>query len=187
MKSNKPTYNGITFDSNDEIQFYKWCVEAQELGVISGFQFHPKSMNVIHAKSYIVSEEYITPKRKEKRTRHKSMSLMQSLDYTPDFILHDAKGVLFKVKYQDDGVVTIDIKPAYDLHKNSSKFSMLQKMILEAKGLYVHKVIVEKFFKANGVPSTLKRFRKKDGVEIGKWTGWKTIEEILKEKENETD
>ena len=41
-KKSKPTYNDIEFDSKEEREFFWWCEEARELGILTQFRYqHP--------------------------------------------------------------------------------------------------------------------------------------------------
>lgn len=168
MKAGKPQFDGHTFDSTDEVQFYKWCQEAVSCGVIASFEYHPDTMLVIPVTKYRKLEVNISKVKKIRSEKTVDKHLMASLEYTPDFILHHVSGQLFPKEYQDQHTVYVDVKPSYDLYKNSSKFSVLQKIVYHVLGIYVHKVEVEKFFTANGAPFCLKKF-KKDGGPTGKW------------------
>jgi len=33
-RKSKPTYNGLVFDSGEEVEFYQWCEEALVAGVL---------------------------------------------------------------------------------------------------------------------------------------------------------
>ena len=38
----KIQHNSIIFDSQEEIDFYEWLLEAKELNILIDFEYHPK-------------------------------------------------------------------------------------------------------------------------------------------------
>jgi len=169
-KKQKPIYNGIEFDSPEEIEFYQWCEEAVENNIISSFVYHPNP--------YILSEQVTYTKTKVLKTKIKEIKaeLLKPHVYTPDFWVIGVKRPIFK-----DSVFyykTIDVKGSFSRFNDDKSFSINQKWMYQKHGIYVEKIIPEKFFRETWVPQ--KARYTPAGKLKKKYIGYKTINEYLK-------
>lgn len=132
MATKKITYNGIQFDSPEEREFYWWCEEALDIGLIWSFEFHPKQI------------ELSLPVKVGKK------SLLRAHTYTPDYLLY-SEGTLSPL-YPTTELIYVDVKGGFSLYNNHREFSVNQKWIYQKHGVYVNKVVPETFFKQMWVP-----------------------------------
>lgn len=169
---NKPTYNEIEFDSNEEIEFYHWIQEAMEYGFIKDFSYNVKSYDLSPKVSVNIEKQLKT------KTKIVSKHLLNAHIYTPDFIfevgekfplLEDKHGL-----YSPDGTFVIDVKGSFQLHDGSRSFSMNQKWMYDKYGIYVNKVIPKKFFSKTWVPEKC-RFTEKTRKERACYKGIPTL------------
>ena len=142
----KPTYDGLTFDSQDEIEFYWWCQEALEAGVLSGFRYQ-------HPKLELSPKYYKTEKRfgvKGQELKPKTTTLIREATYTADFELNFASRELaarcgFLVANERRALV--DVKPVFEIQQSrAAKFTVLQKWVFDKHKRYVYPVVPVDFF-----------------------------------------
>jgi len=174
IKGNKPSCDGIEFDSNEEVEFYQWCKEAKEIGVILDFFYHPEPFVLCESRKYLP-----TPAGFKAKEKH----LFREHIYTPDFVLFTTNTLTLKPAYQDFGKVFIDIKGGFSKFGGGREFSINQKWVHEQFGVYVHKVVPEKFFADNGVPEAV-RMTPKTGKIREKYKAMKRLTEITTGENN---
>jgi hypothetical protein len=155
--SKKPTYNEIQFDSPEEREFYWWCEEAIDIGVIWSYEYHPEPI------------ELSLPVKVGKR------SLLRSHSYTPDYLLY-AEGTIDPF-YPKTGLIYVDVKGGFSLYNNHREFSINQKWIYQKHGTYINKVVPEKFFKKMWVPEKARLTEKTQKVRK-KYEECRTVEEF---------
>ncbi len=147
LKNKKePVYKSYhKFDSQEEQEFYWWCDEAFEAGLIECFRFHPKP--------WILSEKITYPVIKKLKTKTKTVDkhLFHPHIYTPDFVIV-SEGVDGLERYGHN-VYVIDVKGGFSIYNNHREFSINQKWVWQKFGLYVNRVIPKKFFKKTWVPA----------------------------------
>jgi hypothetical protein len=158
--------NGIKFDSPEEEMFFYWCEEAKEKGVIKDFVYHPESYRLTDPVKITEIIHYLTPAKREPRTKEKTTTLLQSLDYTPDFqiLVEPKENDLFK-EYglkaprefdKNTFWYTIDIKGMFSPHGDNEKFPVIQKIFYLTHNIYSNKVIPHKFFLKAWLPKARK-------------------------------
>ena len=132
------------YKSKEEQDFADWLKEAQEHGLISSWEYEPRSFILFEKQTY---EETVQLKTKTKIVeRH----LHAEASYTPDFmmlltplgsrLLHD----VFKPSIEGigDGCVWVDVKGNYDaVRKDGRFFSLIQKALYSKHGVWVEKVV----------------------------------------------
>ena len=76
-------YNGIVFDSLDEMYFYWWCEEAKENGLLVDFKFHPQP--------FVLSEPMRFDRYEEGKVKSfkkiGTITLGRKIVYQSDFLL----------------------------------------------------------------------------------------------------
>lgn len=152
-------YNGIDFDSKEEVDFQKWIEEGISAGLIDQYKYKPENWNLIDPVKIQI--------RKELKTKIKFVdkNLLRELTYEPDFkiIFNDifwetfGDSVLFRAKKIDDIIlnsqnVFIDVKGIYNQQDAHRRFSVIQKVVFDKLGIYVNKVVPQSFFKMTWVP-----------------------------------
>lgn len=164
----------VKFDSPEEEMFYSWCVEAKELGVIEHFEYQPISIQVFDKVHYQHKKQLKTKVKIEKRIA------LNGLSYTPDFLI---RGDLSKFHTPTDKIIWpytlpighqithyyIDIKGSFSQHNDAVKFSIMQKIIYHQKGIYINKIVPEKFFLNSWLPLPIQK--KDDHI----WTNYKSM------------
>lgn len=156
-KKQKPSLDGIVFDSNEELEFYHWCLEAKKYKIISDFKYN--------CESYQLSPKQTTIEVKQLKTKTKTIKkhLLYEHSYKPDF--HLFKGERWSIiesshnlwslhGYNNEFV--IDVKGTFQQNDGSRSFSINQKWMFNRYHIYVNKVIPEKFFQLTWVPEKCK-------------------------------
>jgi len=150
------------FDSYDEVAFNAWCVEAQKIGLISRFEYHLKSYELIPEIKYVD----VNFKKKKFHSRN----------YTPDFWIWPAWEnihtavvipglILTQPKIEkhecivDESVFffCIDVKPGHQKeHSRTQLFRYQQSLMLEKFNIHVNELKMDEFFKRTFVPAFCK-------------------------------
>lgn len=202
-------YNGILFDSNEEVQFAKWLDELKKVGYVLNWK-RAKTITVIDPVKFVTVK---TTELKTK-TRHENVwfTFLHDLKYTPDFdIMWSHKGEeKFLSRIVDYGINTkswfyyneksgafplsyVEIKPTFDMHDKTAKFSLIQKILYDKRKIFVDLIIPEDLFQATFMPvAVMDEYRYKvitkkaaaKGKIKGSWkVDWpvRTLNEFLKE------
>lgn len=152
---NKHCYNDIEFDSNEEIEFYKWFEVAKQNGYVEKIIYQPES--------YILSDKktlkYTTINKKTKAEIIKEKHLFQPHVYTADFIIYTTDKFendfpKHNLKTTIEKEYVIDVKGDFQKFDGKRSFSINQKWVYDKHNIYVNKVIPFKFFKQTFCPST---------------------------------
>ena len=177
------------FDSGEEHEFSEWCNDAQKLGLISEYSYHPQAFTLCHKATY---EKQVVMKTKTKRVE---AFLMHPHEYTPDFKIRPTeKGWKFLL---DRDLVTrlpanneaakdwlkdiyVDVKGAFNRFHDDKPFSINQKWVFQTYYIYIHKVIPKKWFAKTWAPRAA-LYSPKKGKLRDCYRGTETIETI-KEK-----
>ena len=162
-KVKKPQYKDIIFDSNEEIDFYKWCEQALQKGVITKFMYHPQTFQIFQKQTY------------------DGKPLLRELSYTADYQININPKYYYKLKKlfkvnNLDLKFYIDIKPGFSKFHDISKFSILQKVIWDKMKIYVNKIEIDKLFEESWVPEG-SRFTEKKKIQKKKYSDCKLIQE----------
>ena len=171
-KNNKYFYVGKQYHSKEEIYFNWFCNDLKKTGHIKYIIYQPETLTLID------KPKYYWRKRNVKSITEKTGNIIDSLAYTPDFqITWSKKGIEQYVyilneenmsirsrarkpfvairdkDYPLDSLVSyIDVKGSFGRHGDAVKFSLLQKIILYTKGIFVEKIVPEKLFKKTFYP-----------------------------------
>lgn len=148
--------DGISFDSNEEVQFYFWLSELRDKGICS-FERTTESVEICPPLKVV---------------KGKNVSILRNLSYTPDFKitwnkennkLHSPLSSEFVSLFYHSHLneelheSIVDVKGAFASQRNSTgiKFPLLQKVLAHYNNLYVNKIIPEELFRATFVPQKL--------------------------------
>lgn len=181
--ANKPEYKGITFDSEDEVHFYVWLEEAQELGLVHDFIYQPQSFELFPGAIHRVGKQLKT------KIKYEDKTLLHPAKYTPDFLIG-----LDEVRYNkvftspharllrthSTGGIYIDIKGGFIAHNDDAKFSVIRKWVYAKHNIYINKLQLKTFFKYTWVTDSA-RFTPKRKEPVKKYLTYPTFEQI-KEK-----
>lgn len=171
---NKPTYNGIAFDSGEELEFYHWCEEAKAHHYISYFDYHPKP--------FVLSEKVTIQREKQLRTKTKIVDefVFHSHEYTPDFVLNTSEifeDLSHGLKIKTGPFYYIDIKGGFSIYNNEREFAINQKWVYQKYYVYINKVIPKLFFAKTWVPRMV-CYNKRTGARKDKFAGCKLVEQM---------
>ena len=124
---NKPTYNGIEFDSMEEIEFYWWIEEAMNEGFI--YNIHQQvEYNLSPRQSMEITKQLKTKTKKVDKFLlhpHKYTSDFEFqigekwFDYNMPFILNEAYFLI------------VDVKGSFNQHGGDREFSINQKWLFQ--------------------------------------------------------
>lgn len=171
----KIEYDNIDFDSVEELEFYHWCVEAKNKGIILGFIYQPPSYTLSTKKTYTV------PKQLKTKIRYDEKTLLRPHVYTADFMLYSEPGTNMDkfpnyIFIGSGGEILIDVKGTFNMYGGDRELSINQKWLYDKFDIYVNKVVPEKLFKATWVPEKV-RYTPKTGKLRKKYEGCLTIKE----------
>lgn len=170
----KVEYDNNIFDSNEEVDFYHWLVEAKQLGYIDSFVYHPQSWVLSEKKTQIATVG------KKTKTKH----LLHPHTYTCDFVFllgkdpdcnlieEFPKAKIISNNCDDIGYVYVDVKGAFVGKYNNSAITFLinQKWVYEKYGEFVNKVVPKTFFKNTWLPENSAYGKR--GNKLKKWDGY---------------
>lgn len=181
---------------SDEERFCLWYLEEiKEAGYIN--QINPQPSPILLAQAVDIFDEVATKSGKIKEIRK---NLLREHVYTPDFEIiwtPKAKGIFIgdsKVDYTfkkslfySDGLYScIEVKPVFDHQGMQRLFSINQKWVHSATGIYVQKVIPQPLFGTSFTPKKLVespdmiyKVGSKKGKSKINWT-IKTLQEYVK-------
>ena len=144
----------IVFDSQEEWDFYQWCVDAVKLGLIVDFIYHPDPIVLCPPVSGMV---YKRKQRKDGTYEYvqKHGTLLRGHSYTPDFLLRSVWDIapLQGTKQKPYYEYWIDVKGDWNIHNNHREFSINQKWVLQKAQLYVNKLVPKDFFAITFCPT----------------------------------
>ena len=175
------------FKSEEEVAFAHWCIEAADALIIQGWQYEPITYPLLSQIEHHVDKvtEY---KRKPNKTVRTWKTLLQAHEYTPDFIIvpggrfEDLKHGLIHYRnpyYHNDRKpkYVIDVKGTFQRFDGARSFSINQKWVFDKHGVYVNKVVPQKFFKKTWVPAAV-AFGK-NGGRLKRYEDCRLLEDIL--------
>jgi hypothetical protein len=183
----KPTEDGFTFDSREELEFYWWLKEAVEYKLIDFFLYHTDTFTLFDGIKGIKGLK----------------GGMRGHVYTPDFTIQTSRGsILLKSRILTPiwrgplkEIETYDSLPHVHLQLYSyidvkgewggqygaaREFALNQKWVFEEYGIYVQKIIPKKLFAKTWVPKKA-TFTEKTGKPSIKYKGCRSIKKYLEE------
>lgn len=175
----KPIYDGITFDSIDEVHFYIYLKTLKKNKLIEDFTFHPDSILVFPP----YTEQIVETKQLKTKVKQviKEKTVLHEATYTTDFIIKGLSDVMkpyFRIS--SDGTYWCDVKGHWSgSHGGDAKhFSFLVKALWYLKRIFVNKVVVRDLCAKTFVPDEIRYT--KTGKESKIFKGCKTLKEFLK-------
>lgn len=186
----KYEYNGISFDSSEEIQFFIFLEDLQRLGVILSFEYQPKSFSLIPK-----AVDHIPVKRKSGSTVYKDKVLYREHVYTADFKVKINKDLYFNTVLSnckklrlsnDNSEFYVDVKGSYNRHGGDRIFTVNQKLVYFIHGIHINKINPDELFASIGfVPERLRWMKnRKVKTLYSKYVSLKSLDDILKEDVN---
>jgi hypothetical protein len=179
MKKQKPTYKGVEYDSQEEIEFFMWIEEGIKAGLIM-----PKV--IYQPEAYELSPKQTKTVLKQLKTKVKEVEkhLFHPHKYTADFeFTFRVKGLNLNLPLEggkwSDTKIVVDVKGSFNQHGGDRVFSINQKLVYDTHGDYVNKVVPEKLFKSTWCPQGARLTSKTRQIKK-KYAKCKTIEEFLK-------
>ena len=170
----KITYNEIKFDSKEELEFYWWCEEAKEHGIIKDFIYHDFNPIVLSEKT-----TYYVEKKLKTKTKVIEKTVFREHSYKHDFEIELFEGVnnIFKTIH-NKRYAFIDVKGTFQQNDGQRSFSINQKWVYAKLGIYIEKIIPKEFFKKTWVPEKA-RYTPKTKKLRTTYAGYKTIDDYL--------
>jgi hypothetical protein len=158
---------GILMDSEEEVKFAYWLDALKIADYINEWRYitNPVMITGSLIKSYVKTTHLITKTKFEK----KNFTVLSPLNYTPDFAIDwtrkgfkrfvssvrtkesnfDPKKYFFS---DSNGTSIVEVKPNFDMHGKISRFSIIQKILWEFKGIFVDLIILDDLFKDTFIP-----------------------------------
>ena len=146
MSKKSKVYKGITYDSQEEIEFSIFLDEAIQYKLIKKYIYQPPSYE-------------LSPKMSYKDIRGKTKTL-RAHKYTADFLIYPNE--LFNelnhsLVPNKDGTYLIDIKGLFNKNGGDRILPIHQKWLYSKYNIFVNKVVPESFFKeVNIAPEELR-------------------------------
>lgn len=153
----------IPLDSQEELQFYNWCIELAKYNLIKTWS---EENSIYQPPSLPLSDKALGENSQNKRTYNKT--LLRDHVYTPDFQITINKyqldkmfpNALDKLMYTTDicnednqfVTYTIDIKGTFARGDGGRSFSINQKWVYAVHHIYINKVIPDILFEKTFIP-----------------------------------
>ena len=135
------TYNGITFDSPEEREFFWWLEEAQELGLVESFVYQPPPFELLPAVKMDITVQLKT------KTKVVPKTILRPHHYTADYLVYPV-GHLPLIGTP----IWLDIKGGGNIYGNEREFSINRKWVWDKYGIYINKVVPRTWFAQFWVP-----------------------------------
>lgn len=164
-------------DSPEEHEFQAWCEEALTAGLLESFTYHPKPFQLSDKVEY---KKTIKLKTKTKDTM---AFLLHPHEYTPDFKIQltEQGKTYFEslgIPLLNDNIMYVDVKGSFSRFHDAKSFAINQKWVMAKYGVYIHKIIPEKWFAKTWVPASARGSPKK-GKLRSKYANLKTLEDLF--------
>jgi hypothetical protein len=182
-RGKKYEYEGVEYDSPEETYMAMWLNSLQTAGYVHGWKKADLSIEITPKKSNV----YTDGKKK------KSQSLLQHLEYTPDFLIEwneNAKGLFYNklgekitLPFISGHTLSwVEVKPAFDRSNMTRLFRQRQKILYHFQNIYVNLIIVEKLFDSTFTPLELLKTKTGKDRKISKWNV-RSLEDYIKSVE----
>jgi len=159
---------GINFDSNEELEFYEWILEAKELGFVDDFEYQPKSFVLFDGAKNSKGKFTVRPHVYTADFR---------IEFNDSWIDFKRRNSLKLFDGFDEMTVYVDTKGAFNRFSGGDErvWSINCKWTLAKFGIYVHKVIPKKFFGKAWLPKRCVFTRKTKKIST-RYKDFKTFE-----------
>ena len=164
----------MAFDSLEEEWFSVWLGTAEKKGMVENIIYHPPS--------FILSERQSLKVTKQLKTKTKTIDkfLLHPHKYTPDFVFYK-RDPLDQFDHGlincDKSIVFVDVKGSFSGGRNNNSsitFPISQKWVYVKYGIYINKVIPDKFFQKTFVPKSVAYGKR--GQVLKRWSGCTILE-----------
>lgn len=183
-------YEGIEYESNEELLVIQWLLELQEAGYVE---------KIGRAQTFELSTGWSNSYYEEKQLKTKTkevlkvQTLMQGHVYTPEFRIVWNNDKLVDKKwtpmqkftktligdYEEKELVTyLEIKPAYDQNNMTRLFKLNQKWMYDKHGIYVNLLEPYSLFTKTFTPEAAKLTPTGKPRKVN-WEPVRTIQEYL--------
>lgn len=167
------------FRSNEELWFYYWLLEAQEVGLVLSWAYE--------STDFMITPKQTRPHYEKLKTkiRQTEKHLLHKHSYKPDFdfiIDRDhplAKRVADAILISYDGMFWTDIKGEYNPHGGDRVFSINQKLVYSKYHIYINKVVPRNFFMETWAPESIVYGKGKKKIRLAKWFRCKLLSDLL--------
>ncbi len=190
-KKEKPVFEGIIFDSDEEIQFYIFLCDAKRLGIIVDFQYQPKSFLLVPK-----ATESDTVILKSGKQKVKTKVIYREHSYTADFwvkvnpekFYNSAVYKCSKVRLVNDEFY-VDVKGTHNRHGGDRIFPIHQKLVFWKYHKHVNKIVPDDFFQAIGfIPERLRWIKgRKVKTLRPKYLNLRSLETIFENNQTQTN
>ncbi len=164
-------YDGIFFDSNEQIDFYKWLIQCKENNLVINFIYHPESFKLFE--HGIINEKVV----------------LKPHIYTADFLVQFNKQFFQKSKIlknifkYSNNQHYIDIKGGFNSFGSHTDFSINRKWVFSLYQKYIYKIQIDSFFQKTFVPEA-SRYTEKLKKPRQKYKHFKTIKQYIEQETN---
>jgi len=158
-------YNGIKFDSDEEVFVAMWLQELQDAGFVKRWSRAelPYHMTAGLKRNYIKETQLKTKLKRETRTQ----TLLRPSEYTPDFIVNftEEGKQLFVCSLEPENIfipnmlfykntpgVILEVKPSFDQNNMERLFVLNQKFLWEKEKIFVNLVEPVALFEKTFIP-----------------------------------
>jgi hypothetical protein len=202
-------YNGILFDSREEIWMAMYLDELKQAGYVIRWKRVTEPRPIFEDSNFKYTKTTVL--KTKTKVEEKEFTLLRGMSYTPDFKVQWAKKGLgkfyscikdghinpkswFFLSDWDSNSGYIEVKPNFDQNSKTAKFSIIQKILWKTQGLFIDLCQPEKLFEGTFMPvAAMDDFKYKKSP-TGKNKGkkgpgdWKTdytpltLKEFLKQK-----
>ena len=180
-------------DSHEEEYFQLWLEELIECGYIDSYTYQPEPFKLNDTVKYNIKKQMKTKVKVVERT------LLQSREYTPDYLLiwnKKAENVLYQnldniiderpIFIAQNNITYLDVKGTHNQHSSWQIFEANRKTVWEKYGIFIEKIqpYGKKtcLFGNTFTPRKLPMWQKKDPTKLYSWAKkWEIryIEEFL--------
>lgn len=185
----KPTYNGIEFDSDAEVEFFMFLEDLKKNKLIKDFIYQPPTYTLIPKVTEIKTVQLKT------KTKQVEKTLYRAHEYTADFLIKiipetfekiDPKHVL---RINNDNTILVDIKGTYNDYGGDRIYKIHEKMMYYFFKLHLNKVVPEEYFKAIKIaPDRIRWMKNRKSPTLRKsYINTVSVEEFCKRNENQTN
>ena len=137
---------------------------------------------IYHPSSFLLSDRQTVKVTKQLKTKTKIIDkfLLHPHRYTPDFVFYKLDPLdQFDHGLTDckKGIIFVDVKGVFSGGRNNNSsitFPISQKWVYDKYGVYVNKVVPEKFFKKTFVPKSVAYGKR--GQLLKRWSGCSVLE-----------
>lgn len=196
-KKEKPSYNGLEFDSVGEMHFYWWLEELKDNGYVSNIELQPTPFPLSEKVSMSFTKHLKT------KSQVKQFTVMREHIYTADVLFwftgkadgifhvgfntespdHTKQELSSLKTYKDLGYCYVELKPSFD-QNNMTRLAVLnQKWVMEKYGKFINIVIPEKLFEKTFTPIRYLSCDKSKKARKIKYDNVITLNEYLKNHE----